>query len=377
MRTRDYDIVRQETQSSDASSKSWDLKGLDPLSALWLEFVATNGTTSNKGNFISDVITKIEVVDGSKPLVSLNMFELEVLHFLKTGKTPGMFPSQWASGLQRHGAYLLFGRKLWDPDFAFCPGRYKNPQLKITWNLAAVRTIDTTTSFATGTLKITACAKVMEDVAAPGKFLSQKQVETFTMPTSGTHKTEMPVDYPWRLALIRCYLQGYDINEMIETLSLDFDSGKSKPLDKRYVTDLDGEALQQFGASRLKYDILESHQDKIRLLHNKEPDLRPYYQTAGAGVAVGIDYQWSNEAKLNAYSMADAAVTTDFKITAVEEGHALHAILPITFGRMDDPASWLDATKFGKCDLNMYVPSGGGYAGVSSVVLEQPRPNGE
>ncbi len=376
MRTRDHDIVRQETQTSDSTSKTWDLSYTDPISAILLEFQATNGTTSNKGNLISDVITKVEIVDGSKPLVSVNMFELEMLHFLKQGITPALFPSEWASCAQRHAAYLLFGRKLWDTMYAFDCKRYKNPQLKITWNLGVVRTVATDTAFATGTLKITACAKVMEELPAPVKFLSAKQVETFTMPTSGSHKTEMYTDYPWRLLLIRCYLQGYDINEMISYLTLDCDAGKFKPLDTRYVADLDEEALALFGASRVKHDIFESHQDKIRLLHNKEPDLRPYYQSLTQDNIVGIDYQWSSEAKLNMFNDAGSALTTDQKITAVEEGHALHAILPIPFGDKDKMETWFDATKYGKIDLNLYAPSTG-YAGVSSVVLEQERPNGE
>jgi len=377
VKTRDYDILRQEAQASDKTSKTWDLKGLDPLSALWLEFWCTNGTTSNKGNFISDIITKVEVVDGSKPLISLNMFELETLHFLKTGQSPGLFPSEHASGVQRHGCYLLFGRRLWDPDFAFSPGRYKNPQLKLSWDLGAVRTIDTTTSFATGTLGITICAKVMEDVPIPPKYLSQVQVETFTAPTSGNHKTEMVVNYPWRLLLLRNYLIGKDIDEIFDAVTIDCDSGKFKPLDKRYVRDLDSEALQTFGRSEFKHDVFTHHQIGFREINNKENSSKAHMYEDTTGYICNVQYEWSSEGKLDIIDYNGAAVGTDKKVTLKEDGHAMHAILPIPFGRLEDPNSWFDATKFGKIDLTQYVPAGGGAAAVSSVVLEQPRPNGE
>ncbi len=377
MKTRDEDLVRQEAQSSDNTSKSWKLDGLDTLSALFFEFQGTNGTTSNKGNFISDVIKKIEIISGSTPLVSVNMFELEFLHFLKTGQTPGMFPSGWPSGIQRHGAMLMFGRRLWDPDFGFLPSKYKNPKLQITWNLGAVRDVSATTAFATGTLKITACAKVMEDAPAPSRYLAAKQVDTFTMDTSGSHKSDLPCDYPWRLMLVRSYLQLYDINEMIERLSINFDTGKYKPLDERYVADLDAEALALFGRSTLKHDLFTSDNEANRILHNKEPDCRVWDAHATTPDILGIIYQWSNDLKLSLLTNAGVQDTTDRKVTMVEEGHGMHSIVPVPFGRMDDPASWLDAKKYAGCDLRLYVPSGGGYAGVSSVVLEQSKPNGE
>ncbi len=376
MRVRDHDIVRLEAQSSDASSKTWDLKYKNPLSSIWIEGWATNGTTSNKGNFISDIITKVEVVDGSKPLASLNFKELEYLNFLKTRQSPGIFASGWASGTQRHGAMLMFGRYPLDQEYAFDCSRYSNPQLKITWNLAAVRAVSATTAFATGTLKLTACAKVMEDIPMPGKFLSARQVSTFTMPTSGSKNVRMYRDYPWRLALIRSYLDGYDIDEMIETLSIDCDAGQFKPLDKRYMRDLDSEALQMFGRHTLKHDLLTSDNEANVILTNKEPDCRAWDARGSAPDILGIIYQWSSQLKLAMIDNAAAQDTTDRQVTMVEEGHALNAIVPIVFGRLDEPKSWLDATKFGQIDLDLFVASGGGYAGVSSVLLEQERPNG-
>ena len=137
MRTRDDALVYQETQSSDKTTKTWDLNYLDPLSALYLEFEATNEAT-NVNNFISDVITKIEIVDGSTPLYSLTEHELEALHFYKRKRPPVLFPSSWAAGSQRHGVLMMFGRDLWDTEYALdCrPTKIHSLKLLGTWGLS-------------------------------------------------------------------------------------------------------------------------------------------------------------------------------------------------------------------------------------------------
>lgn len=376
MRVRQDEIVYQETQSSDKTSKTWDLKYKDPISALYLEFEATNGTTSNKGNFISDVITKVEIVEGSTPLYSLSQIELEALAFYKMKQAPVLFPSEHASGQQRHGVHLLFGRYLNDKMFAFDPTRYNNPQLKITWDLGAVTAVSATTAFATGTLKISAIAKVMEELAAPPSFLSAREVETFTMATTGSHRTEMYNDYPWRLLMLKSYLQQKDINECIDHITLNCDAGKFKPLDNRYVAQLDAEALAQFGLCVFKHDIFQHHQSAFREINNKENHGRWATFADANGYIVNVEYEWSSEGKLDILTNAGATLGTDVKLTGMEAGHAPHATLPIPFGIMDDPDTWFDATKYGKIDLYSYAPSSGA-AGVSSVVLEQVRPNGQ
>lgn len=195
MKTRDAVLLYQEAQA-DTATKILDIDLADPISAFYIEVECTNGATSNKGNFISDIVTKIEVVDGSEVLHSLNMFQEEAICFYKTGKVPVLFPSEWGGGIQRHGVHLLFGHYLWDPTLCFVPTSYKNPQLKVTFNKAAIRAAGAT-GFADATnIKLTVVAKVIEEGASPMGFLMQKQIESFTSSTSGDKRIELPTDYP-------------------------------------------------------------------------------------------------------------------------------------------------------------------------------------
>ena len=376
MRQRDDVLVYKETQASDKTSKTWDLKYTDPLSALYLEFWAVNGSTSNKGNFISDIITNVEIVDGSKPLFQLTQAELEALNFYKTKRAPVLFPSEHPSGTQRHGVNLLFGRKLWDPQFAFDCTKYSNPQLKITWDLGAVRTVSATTAFTTGSLQISAIAKLMNGISAPPSFLSAREVDLFTMPTSGSHLTQMYTDYPWRMMMLRSFIQGSDIDECIDHITLNCDAGSFKPIDNRYMRDLDAEALAEFGRCQFKHDIFTQNLAAFREINNKENSGHWADFAKTIPSIIGINYEWSSEGKLDMYDNAAAAISADEALTGFEDGHAPHATVPVPFGDLGDPSSWFDATAFKRIDLTLYAPSSG-HAGVSSVVLEQVRPNGQ
>lgn len=369
MRYRDAVIEYQKTLDN-AGTLTKDLNIVDPVSAIYLEFEATNGTTSNKGNYISDVITKIEVVDGSEVLYSLNLSELEALYFYKTGRMPVMFPSEWASGLQRHGCYLLFGQHLWDTERSMDFTRFKNPQIKVTSNLAAIRAVAADTAFATGTLKGTIVAKVMEEAPKPSRYLMAKEIDSFTSVSTGEKRVDLVVDYPYRLMLMRAWVQGSDIDEIISDFKLTCDTDRFIPFNRK-VKQLDAEAFAAFGFGRIKHDIFCSHQDTVRLLFNKEPQVIPFYDTVATPSIVGVDWAWSSNMKLAIYSHDGVADTTDRNYTMVEDGHALHATLPIVFGRMDDPSTWFNPATYAKVEavLTQAVASA-----TVAIVLEQDRP---
>ena len=373
MRIRDAVLARQETQSSDNSTKTLDLDLTDPVSALWLEFQAVNGTTSNLNNFISDVVSKVEIVDGSEVLYSLRLMQLQALHFFKLGKTPGLFPSEWASGTQREGCYLLFGRRLYDPEFAIDFTKFKNPQLKISWNLGAIRAVSATTAFATGTFKLSVIAKIMEGLAAPGKYLMAKELDSFSSSaTSGAEeRKELPTDHVYRMLMTRHWTQLKDVDEITSDLKLTADTDKFIPFNKKLV-DIDQEALGLFGAGRVKHDMRINDNTQTRLLFNKEPDVRAAWTTQNLFDIWGIAYQWSSEIKSWLGTHAGAADATEREMTAVEEGHALHACVPHVLGDLDREESWFDPRVFKKLEL---VFTSGGNAGTCQVVAEQVRPN--
>ncbi len=370
MQPRDAVILYQVTEK-DTAVEIQDINIVDPISAFYIEIQCTNGATSNKGNYISDIVTKVEVVDGAEVLHSLNFFELEALYFYKTGKMPVMFPSEWGGGDQRHGVYLLFGRYLWDPLYNFDPTKYRNPQVKITFNKAAIRAAGVAGFADADNIKLTLVAKIMEGVPAAAQFLMAKEIDSFTSLGSGDKRIDLPVDYPYAMLLIRAYQQLKDIDETISGLKITCDTDKYIPLDRK-VQQLDAEALGLFGVGEIKHDIFTSHLLAVRGFFNKEAGVTPYYQSDTIPEIIGVQYCWSNEIKLNVYTHAGAVDSADSKITLFEKGHALHATLPVFFGRPWVPEEYFNAPGYKKIEA---VFTQGAASSAVQIVTVQPRPN--
>lgn len=372
LKTRDAVLCYQETQSSDKSTKTINLDIVDPVSAIAFEFEATGGTTSNINNPLYECITKLEVVDGSDVLSSLECKEAQAFQWYKTGKRPTIRIDEGVSKQDVEGCMLLFGRKLWDKQYALDLTKFKNPQLKITWDLAAIRAVAATTAFATGTLKISAIAKVMEGLPAPGKFMMDKTIDTWTGGTSGDKREELPVDHPIRLILLSSYLAGYDVRENITKFKLTCDTDKYIPFE-RYVQQFGEEMAQLFGRCVFWKFAMASNGDSIFLPVNTEPHIQ-IMKTGNAGLNgydVGLNYCWSGVANVYCGDTSGGAYATDQKLDLLIEGHNIHATLPIPLGDMDDPDTWFDPTQFKKVELVLSEDE----AADNRIALEQVRPN--
>lgn len=371
MRIRDA-VLDQRAMKADTAVYEKDLDIMDPISALWIEFDCPNGTTSNKANLLEHIVTKIEIVDGAEVLASLNQFELEALHFYKMGKFPAIFPSEWPSKYNKTGAYLLFGRYLWDQEFAFDPTAFKNPQLKITFNKAAVRAASDTTAFATGTnIAVTVVAKIMENMGGrPSKYLMPRSVNRWTSSTSGERRIELPTDYPYRMMLLRGYVTAEDINDVFTYLKITCDTDKFVMLN-RIVRDLDSEAQAQFGTGRVKHDIFCSNGETVQLVFNKDPGCSLWLADAGCADIIQKVWEWSSEIFVGLYTHAGAVDDTDRQITMVEEGHAPYSIIPIPFGQMNLESTWFNPREYGKIEAIVTE----GKAATCGILLEQVRPN--
>jgi len=372
LKTRDAILLYQETQTPDASTKTLDPDIRDPVSALYIEAEATNGTTDNEDNWISDILTKIEVVDGSEVLASLTGHELEAMHFYKQRTPPVLFPSEWASGTQRHGAYLLFGRKLWDREYAIDFTKFANPQLKITWNLAAVRAVSATTAFATGTLKLSVVAKVMEDFPPPGKYLMDKKLLSFTSSsTSGAEeRKELPIDLPIRMLMTRHYVEGSDINEVTSDLKLTADADKFIAFDRK-VKQLASEADSRYDQIQLSHNIKRTSSSTIRGLTTRETRYAFFPSVATQYTVFTYQLMFSGACLLE-FVDRDGGASGERRFWGTEWGYALYGTLPIFFGEPNEPDTWLDPSAYRKLEL---IFTSGGTAGTCEIVAELVRPN--
>lgn len=372
MRPRDSVLVYQETQTSDKSTKTIDLNLFDPISALCFEFEVTNGTTSNVQNPFPFAITKLEVVDGSDVLSSLSFPQAQALQFYKTGRQPELREDEVGSAGQVMGCSILFGRYLWDREFALDLTRFTNPQLKISWDLTNIRACSATTAFATGTTKISAWAKVMEGFSgAPSKYLMAKEIEAWTGASSGEKRIDLPVDFTYHMLLLRGYLRAInsvtDVDENITKIKLTGDTDKYIALE-RYTKQFGSEMAQLFGDVTLWKRFKAAHTDNIWFEVNKEPQLSLIGTVVNR--ALGYAWCWSGAAYLLFGDTAASTVSTAERFDGIINGYALHHTLPIPLGVMNEPETWFDPRAFKKLEL---VCTQGG-AAADSLVAEQVRP---
>lgn len=368
MKYRDAVLCYQETQSSDDSSKSIELDITDPVSALGFEFEAVNGTINNQNNPLSYCIEKIELVDGADVLASLSFRQAQALQWYKTGKQPFLRLDESPSQGDVIGCMILFGRYLWDKEYALNLAAFKNPKLKITWNLGYTRAVSATTAFATGTLKISAWAKIMDGQSPPGRYLMAKEIESWTGGTSGDKRCNLPLDYTYRMMLLLTYLAGNDIDENISKIKLTSDTDKFIAFE-RYVKQLDAEMAQRFGSCVVWKRLHATNGDTIWVPVNKEPqvNLRPIANN----IIPYYSWAWSGRFLLGLYNYSNSAITSDKEIHSTIEGHALHASLPIPMGILAEPDTWFDPTEYKKLELICTEAA----AAANSLVIEQVRPN--
>jgi len=366
MKYRDVELY-YEKALDDVGTWINELKVSDPVTAIRLNFKGTNGATYNKDNRLNDVITKIEIVDGSDQLLSFSLKEAQALEFRRTGKMPFMRPGELGGGAQDESVLLLFGRHLWDPEYYLDFTKFKNPQLKITTNIAAVAAASAT-AFVAASLKVTVDVLVIEEGAEPAKgFMMAKNIRSFTSATSGEEPVTMPIDYPYVGLLLRAYLAGNDVDENIEKLKINCDVGKFIPIEK-YVKDIYKAEEQDLGPAALKYWICRKNNDVVTHDLNHDPVIS-LVPTAYNRV-FGVGYSWSSRFSLYLLDNTGAAVTTEEQLLLTVHGSCPHSTIHVPFGLRANPETYFNPTQFGDIDLVLTQKA----ASAVSVVLEQLRP---
>lgn len=197
-----------------------ELKLKDPISQLIVTDEATNGSAAGQQGHPAKCITKIELVDGSDVLYSLDGREAQAVDFYHNKKLPAnlvLYPNDMNSEI----IYPInFGRKLWDPVLALDPKRFSNLQLKITLDEnGGGKNVDGH--------YLTVLAKVFDEKAiSPVGFFMCKEIKSYTMSASGHEYIDLPIDYPHRMLFIRSHVAGTGPDYQFESIKLHQDNGK-------------------------------------------------------------------------------------------------------------------------------------------------------
>jgi hypothetical protein len=352
---------------ANSGTRTMDLNYTDPISHIMLTFRATNGATSNKENPVIHNITKIEVVDGGDVITSIRGEVLRGLVAHLQGHTPLGNDSEAANEGQMSSVKVPFGRYDLDTDYAFNPTAFRNPQLKVTWDLAHIRAIGAT-AYVTGTLDITAVAVLMEDVSPPTGVLTAKEIYDFTSAASGDERVDMPTDYPWRTLLVRGYENGTALASTITNLKLSADGGKFVAFDEVSSHILEAQ-LETYG--ELDYTRLAKYDNANAVAtYMAEAQGGTLATEGGAADISAVAYWWKSDAYLYNHTHAGVAGSAKQAFFTVK-GTGFENCFVIPMGRKEEPTTWFPAQQFGSVDL--YITQGDADAEVQ-VAVQEARP---
>lgn len=228
MKVREVKII-DETNPADAGVETYPINLVDPVTEFKLWFYAKNHATGpNQNNAIPQLIKEIAVVDGSEVIQSLTGPQAVADYAFSHGRLPFSWQQQHAGMSQYAHIPLTFGRDLRDPTYIFDPVRFRNPALRIEWDLEAIAGVGAN-GYATGSVQFQVFANIVEEGASPSGYLMKKEVDSYTSAASGEVVTYLPTDYPIRMLMVRAYKQFVGMNETITNLKLSIDQDKWVP----------------------------------------------------------------------------------------------------------------------------------------------------
>jgi len=329
----------------------------DPISQIIIKFEGLNTTSIPLGHIL-DCITKIELVDGSDVLFSLNGKETEALDWYHNhGQLRHSYNMLLNTNYPSRIIAINFGRYLWDKDYAFDPTQFRNPQLRISLDINAGGQ-----TFAHNWL--TCFANIFEDEVLPLKgFLMTKQLKQHAVASTVHVYTDLPTDYPYRALYYRVYAASLEPTWLLANLKLSEDQDKRVPIDNSGEEILD--LLQQ------EYPPVEEAMYIASAIAGRTIYITPCQHVIVLGTTWATSPQANNLASedgeggnLTTYQLADGK-----NQQIVVRGYIPHGVFEVPFGVKDDPADWYDVRGIGSLRADMT----GGNTGNASIFIEQVR----
>lgn len=187
-----------------SGTKVIDIDVQKPISRIDIRWEITRGSVGMSAPGPAD-ISRIELVDGSRRLISVTGYEAQALGYYNR---PGVLfdHGQSLTGNSQVNIFPIdFGRFLWDEMLAFNPLNFTNPQLRITWN-------ELTSDTSASANEMEVLAHIFDEKAvSPMGFLSAIEHYDYTLGADNSFETiELPDDRPFRQMLVRAYQAAYE-----------------------------------------------------------------------------------------------------------------------------------------------------------------------
>ncbi len=238
MNTRIATILSPEDLGA-AGTRVIDINIKDVISRITVAFKATNVSEVMQEHPAANVV-KLELVDGSDVLFSLSGLQAQAINFYDRKNKPYTYIDDIAAHSQTAVISIDFGRFLYDPELAFDPNKFVNPQLKITWDEDACE-VDCVVN------ECIVRAHIFDQKeVAPVGFLMTKEVYSYLIQTSGFEYIDIPTDHVLHQLYVKARYADTSFFGLLDEAKLSEDNDRRVPLDLT-MTELLHDALEAYG----------------------------------------------------------------------------------------------------------------------------------
>jgi hypothetical protein len=361
MNYREVEILAPKDLGA-AGTEVIDINLIDPISSIELIWQTTVATVAVMTAPHVACLTKIELVDGSDVLFSLSGEEAQALAFYGNGYMPLNQISLVIGEYMKSVIPIMFGRKLFDRDLALLPTKFKNLQLKITWDEDAANA-----SVLENQLTVRGWAFDQRAVTPKG-FLMSKEIKSYT-PVANTYEyTDMPVDYPYRFLMIRSKSTTLEPGVVLAQVKLSEEHDKRVPFDitgdeiiQKFIVPM-GEVEEEYkGAGAVTAtDIYGAPTAIVRVMKDHSKISGAVTDTIGAVTITNNKY-------------AAATAVGHYYHSFLARGFCPHSCLVIPCGDLADIEDWYDVTKVANLRLTNQGAAAVGTSPSAQICLQQMR----
>jgi len=384
MRIRDAVLDYRHAFTQSALTWTFNIDLADPVTEFKVWFFVKNhpdvGVTTafRYTQPLPYCIKEIAIIDGSEVIFSLSGPQAIAMSCFDLGFSP----LHWHQELNGANQYWMFpihfGRSLVDPEWIFDPKKFRNPQMRITWDLEAGYGFLGEGGYATetaGRVMISVYAKVMEEGARPRGYLMTKEVKSYLPAGDGNEITYLPTDFPHRKLMVRSYILRGELVEGIEHIKLSQDQDKWIPVDhtcddfiwlmKNWFTEVQFHGKYFMADDEYREHFCGDYGHGLICSATQE------YQVSVRDWATNVFI-----ADILDATPAETLKSDRCQVWAMGMTRTPFDSMCYPFGDQEDPADWLDVGVMGNLRLILYhnrCDVAGGYAD-TEIVCQQAHP---
>ena len=349
-------LLDAETATT-AATKIVDLNLSEVISRITIEYAGTNNGSTPTAH-PATIVSKIEVIDGSDVLVSMNGHEAQALDLLTTDDTEYLSTTFIDNNIVKPCFQLNFGRWVYDPVLALDPKRFRNLQLKITHSCATGGSAPDA-----GTLSV--FLDLFDDKkVTPIGFLQSKEIFTYNPTASAAKYIDLPTDLIIRAIMLKGRYTALHPWDNINKVKLYEDEGRKVIIDNIKVSDL----IKYYPNNR-------RFQETVRIANSTTAFTCYCMPTEDTNIQwapiLGTDSGWLGLASYGGTFTADGSAATEGDCLVT--GRCPHGAFLLPLGDLEDYTDWFNPAGVKSLKLMLTAGSSASSSATNRVVVQQYR----